>query len=93
MLSTSGPVLHACLGNVHAGICDFTMDLKLEESANIKFCVQVGKSAMKPLEMFQQAYNDGVVGDPHNVSDFLDDDLTSVTHKAHYSGHFRGLCS
>lgn len=40
--------------NVH--IYDFTTDLKLEQRANIKFCVKFGKMATEVHEMFQQAY-------------------------------------
>ncbi|XP_041379219.1 histone-lysine N-methyltransferase SETMAR-like [Gigantopelta aegis] len=32
------------------------MDLKLEQRANIKFCVKLGKSATESLEMLKQAY-------------------------------------
>ncbi|XP_041364366.1 protein GVQW3-like [Gigantopelta aegis] len=32
------------------------MDLKLEQRANIKFCVKLGKSVTETLEMLKQAY-------------------------------------
>lgn len=46
---------HFC-NKVHMYICDFTMDLKLVQRANIKFCIKLGKSATETLEMLQQAY-------------------------------------
>ena len=38
-------------------ICDYSMDLKLEQRANIKFSVELGKSAMETLEMLRKAYD------------------------------------
>ena len=43
--------------NVHVLICDYSMDLKLEQRANIKCCVKLGKSATETLEMLKQAYD------------------------------------
>ncbi|XP_060772238.1 uncharacterized protein LOC132883075 isoform X2 [Neoarius graeffei] len=38
-------------------ICDFTtMNLKLEQRANIKFCVKLGKSARETLALLHQVY-------------------------------------
>jgi hypothetical protein len=32
------------------------MDVKLEQRANIKFCVKLGKSGEEPFEMIRRAY-------------------------------------
>jgi hypothetical protein len=32
-------------------ICDFSMDVKLEQTANIKFSVKLGKSGGETVEM------------------------------------------
>jgi len=37
-------------------ICDFSMDVKLEQTANIEFCVKLGKSGAETFEMIQRAY-------------------------------------
>ncbi|XP_050934319.1 zinc finger protein 280D [Lates calcarifer] len=37
-------------------ICDVTMDLKLEQRANIEHCVRLGKSARETLKMLKKAY-------------------------------------
>jgi hypothetical protein len=37
-------------------ICDFSMDLKLEQRANIKFCMKPAKSGVKTFEMIRRAY-------------------------------------
>jgi hypothetical protein len=37
---------HVCLH-----ICDFSMDEKLEQRANIKFCGKLGKSGVETSEM------------------------------------------
>jgi len=42
---------HACLH-----ICDFSMDVKLEQRANIKFCVKLDKSGAETFEMIRRAY-------------------------------------
>jgi len=42
---------HACLH-----ICDFSMDVKLEQRASIKFCVKLGKSGAETFEMIRHAY-------------------------------------
>lgn len=36
--------------------CDFTMDHKLEQRANIKFCVKLRKLVTETRETLQQAY-------------------------------------
>jgi len=40
---------HVCLH-----ICDFSMDLKLEQRANIKFCVKLGKSGVETFDMIRR---------------------------------------
>jgi hypothetical protein len=35
---------------------DFSMDVKLEHTANIKFCVKLSKSGMETFEMIRRAY-------------------------------------
>jgi len=48
---------HVCLH-----ICDFSMDEKLEQRANIKFCVKLGKSGAETFEMIRRAYgNEAIV--------------------------------
>jgi len=42
---------HVCLD-----ICDFSMDVKLEQRANIKFSVKLSKSGVETFEMIQRAY-------------------------------------
>jgi transposase len=42
---------HACLH-----ICDFSMDVKLEQTANIKFCVKLSKSGAETFEIIRRAY-------------------------------------
>jgi len=42
---------HVCLH-----ICDFSMDVKLEQRANIKFCVKLGKSGAETFEMIRCVY-------------------------------------
>jgi len=42
---------HVCLH-----ICDFSMDVKLEQTANIKFCVKLGKYKVETFEMIRCAY-------------------------------------
>ena len=42
-------------------ICDYSMDLKIEQRANIKFCVKLGKSTTETLEMMRQAYDKEVM--------------------------------
>ena len=42
---------HVCLH-----ICDFSMDEKLEQRANIKFSVKLGKSGAETFEMIRRAY-------------------------------------
>jgi len=42
---------HVCLH-----ICDFSMDVKLEQRANIKFCAKLGKSGAETFEMLRRAY-------------------------------------
>ena len=42
---------HECLH-----ICDFSMDVKLEQRANIKFCVKLGKSGAETFELIRRAY-------------------------------------
>jgi len=42
---------HVCLH-----ICDFSTDVKLEQRANIKFCVKLGKSGVETFEMIRRAY-------------------------------------
>jgi len=37
-------------------ICDFSMDVKLEQRANIKFCVKLGKSGAETFEKIRCAY-------------------------------------
>jgi len=37
--------------DVYLHICDFSMDVKLEQRANIKFCVKLGKSGAEAFEM------------------------------------------
>jgi len=37
-------------------ICDFSMDVKLEQTANIKFCVKLGKSGAETFQMTRRAY-------------------------------------
>jgi len=37
-------------------ICDFRMDLKLEQRANIKFCVKLGISGVETFQMIRRAY-------------------------------------
>jgi len=32
------------------------MDVKLEQRANIKFCVKLGKSGVEPFEMIRRTY-------------------------------------
>jgi len=42
---------HVCLH-----ICDFSMDMKLEQRANIKFCMKLTKSGAETFEMIRRAY-------------------------------------
>jgi transposase len=42
---------HVCLH-----ICDFSMDVKLEQRANVKFCVKLGKFLAETFEMIRRAY-------------------------------------
>jgi hypothetical protein len=42
---------HMCLH-----ICDFGMDVKLEQRTNIKFCLKLGKSGAETFEMIRRAY-------------------------------------
>jgi len=42
-------------------ICDFSMDVKLEQRANLKFCMIVGKSGAETFEMIRRAYGDEAV--------------------------------
>ena len=42
---------HVCLH-----ICDFSMDVILKQSANVKFCVKLGKSGAETFEMIRRAY-------------------------------------
>jgi len=42
--------------HVSLHICDFSMDVKLEQRANIKFCVKLGKSGAETFEMIRHAY-------------------------------------
>jgi len=42
---------HMCLH-----ICDFSMDVKLEQRANIKFCMKLSKSGAETFEMIRCAY-------------------------------------
>jgi len=42
---------HVCLH-----ICDFSMDVKLEQRANIKFCVKLGKSGAETFDMIRCVY-------------------------------------
>jgi hypothetical protein len=42
--------------HVSLHICDFSMDGKLEQMANIKFCVKLGKSGAEIFEMIRLAY-------------------------------------
>jgi len=41
--------------HVSLHICDFSMDVKLEQRANIKFCVILGKSGAETFEMIRRA--------------------------------------
>lgn len=41
---------------MHVLICDFTLELRLEQRADIKFSVKLGKSAMETPEMLQQSF-------------------------------------
>jgi len=45
---------HVCLH-----ICYFSMDMKLEHRANIKFCMKLGKSGTETFEMIRRAYRNG----------------------------------
>jgi len=36
--------------------CDFSMDVKLEQRANIKFCVNLGKSGAETFQMIRRTY-------------------------------------
>jgi hypothetical protein len=42
--------------HVYRYICDFSMDVKLEQRANIKFCVKLGKSGAETFQMIRRAY-------------------------------------
>jgi hypothetical protein len=42
---------HVCLHT-----CDFSMDMKLEQRTNIKFCVKLSKSGADTFEMILRAY-------------------------------------
>jgi hypothetical protein len=42
--------------HVSLHICDFSMDVKLEQTANIKFCVKLGRSGAETFEMIRRAY-------------------------------------
>ena len=42
--------------HMHGHICDFIMYCKLEQRANIKFCVKLGKSATKSFGIMHHAY-------------------------------------
>ena len=42
---------HVCLH-----FCDFSMDVKLEQTANIQFCVKLGNSRAETFEMIRRAY-------------------------------------
>jgi len=42
---------HVCLH-----ICDFSMDVKMEQRANIKFCLKLGKPGAETFEMIRHAY-------------------------------------
>jgi len=37
------------------------MDVKLEQRANIKFCVKLGKSGAETFEMIQRAYGNEAI--------------------------------
>jgi len=37
-------------------IWDFSMDVELEQTANIKFCLKLGKSGAETFQMRQRAY-------------------------------------
>jgi len=37
-------------------ICDFTIDVKLEQTANIKFCVKLGKPRAQTFQIIRRAY-------------------------------------
>jgi histone-lysine N-methyltransferase SETMAR len=47
---------HVCLHS-----CDFSMDVKLEQTANIKFCAILGKSGAETLEMIRRAYGNKAI--------------------------------
>jgi len=47
---------HMCLH-----ICDFSTDMKLEQRANIKFCVKLRKSGAETFEMIRHAYGNEVM--------------------------------
>jgi hypothetical protein len=42
---------HVCLH-----VCDYSMDVKLEQTANFKFCVKLGKSGAETFEIIRRAY-------------------------------------
>jgi len=42
-------------------ICDFTIDVKLEQTANIKFCVKIGKTRAETFEMIRRAYRNEAI--------------------------------
>ena len=44
---------HVCLH-----ICDFSMDVRLEQRANIKFCVKLGKSGAETFQMIRAYGNE-----------------------------------
>ena len=46
---------------LHGHICDFTMDCKLEQRANIKFCVKLGKSATETFDTIRYVYGNEAV--------------------------------
>lgn len=54
------------------------MDFKLEQRANIKFCVQLRTSATETLEMLQQAYvNKAISGVGGRQAKLLEDEERS----------------
>jgi transposase len=46
---------HVCLE-----VCDFSMDMKLEQRANFKFCVKLGKSGAETFEMIRAYGNEAM---------------------------------
>lgn len=48
--------------HVYALVCDFIMERKLEQRANMKLCVELGNSIIETLNMLQKSYGSDSIG-------------------------------